>query len=140
AARNVARAIVATDDERIVAAVQSSGYEAVLTSASHRSGTDRIAAVAAQLEDSDIIVNVQSDGPSISPLTIERAVEAMAEPGNCEKGEGGNEYGEIEEKGKGQGGKDQIGIVTTWEPLESAADVLNPDVVKVVVDDHERAI
>src|SRR6185295_7442304 len=45
AARNVARAIVATDDERIVAAVKSSGYEAVLTSASHQSGTDRIAEV-----------------------------------------------------------------------------------------------
>ena len=35
---------------------------------------------------------------------------------------------------------EDIGIVTTWEPIESAVDVLNPDVVKVVVDDHERAI
>jgi 3-deoxy-manno-octulosonate cytidylyltransferase (CMP-KDO synthetase) len=132
AARNVARAVVATDDERIVAAVQSSGYEAVLTSASHRSGTDRIAEVAAQLEDADIIVNVQGDEPSISPLTIERAVEAMGEQGNREKGEGGK--GNTERKVAG------VGIVTTWEPIESVADVLNPDVVKVVVDDHERAI
>ena len=77
AARNVVRAIVATDDERIVAAVKAAGYEAVMTSADHRSGTDRIAEVAASLEDADVIVNVQGDEPLISPATIERAVEAM---------------------------------------------------------------
>ena len=47
AARNVERAIVATDDERIFAAVRSAGYEAAMTRAEHRSGTDRIAEVAA---------------------------------------------------------------------------------------------
>jgi 3-deoxy-manno-octulosonate cytidylyltransferase (CMP-KDO synthetase) len=132
AARNVSRAIVATDDARIREAVKSAGYEAVMTRTEHRSGTDRIAEVAASLEDADIIVNVQGDEPLISPLTIERAVE---------------ELGEVE-KGKGErgGGKDQrdaeseVGIVTTWEPMESVADVLNPDVVKVVVDNHNRAI
>ena len=122
AARNVSRAIVATDDARITEAVKSAGYEAVMTGAHHKSGTDRIAEVAASLEDADIIVNVQGDEPLISPVTIERAVD------------------EIRERGKGEGVKDQIGVVTTWEPMESAADVLNPDVVKVVVDDRERAI
>lgn len=122
AARNVSRAIVATDDARITEAVKSAGYEAVMTGAHHKSGTDRIAEVAASLEDADIIVNVQGDEPLISPVTIERAVD------------------EIREKGKGEGVKDQIGVVTTWEPMDSAADVLNPDVVKVVVDDRERAI
>lgn len=122
AARNVSRAIVATDDARITEAVKSAGYEAVMTGSHHKSGTDRIAEVAASLEDADIIVNVQGDEPLISPVTIERAVD------------------EIREKGKGEGVKDQIGVVTTWEPMESAADVLNPDVVKVVVDDRERAI
>ena len=70
AARNVDRAIVATDDQRIAAAVTSAGYEAVITSAEHRSGTDRIAEVAAGLSDVEIIVNVQGDEPLISPLTI----------------------------------------------------------------------
>ena len=125
AARNVARAIVATDDERIVAAVKSAGYEAVMTSVDHQSGTDRIAEVAASLADADIIVNVQGDEPLISPLTIERGVEAMGKEGKSEKGELVSD------------GPD---IVTTWEPIESVADVLNPDVVKVVVDDRERAI
>jgi 3-deoxy-manno-octulosonate cytidylyltransferase (CMP-KDO synthetase) len=139
AARNVSRAIVATDDQRITNAVKVAGYEAVMTGAHHQSGTDRIAEVAAWLEDADIIVNVQGDEPLISPLTIERAVDALGEQGNWGKGEG-NENGEIGEKGKGERENDQVGIVTTWEPIESAADVLNPDVVKVVVDDRERAI
>jgi 3-deoxy-manno-octulosonate cytidylyltransferase (CMP-KDO synthetase) len=125
AARNVSRAIVATDDERILEAVKSAGHEAVMTGAHHRSGTDRIAEAAASLEDADIIVNVQGDEPLISPETIERAVEALGEEGKW---------------GKAETGKDQIGIVTTWEPMESAADVLNPDIVKVVVDDDGRAI
>ena len=148
AARNVDRAIVATDDQRIEAAVRSAGYEAVMTSAEHRSGTDRIAEVAASIADADIIVNVQGDEPLISPLTVERAVEAMGGEGKGEKGEAdGREWGkgkkgewEKVEKGKGEGVKEEIGIVTTWEAIDSAADVLNPDVVKIVVDDHERAI
>jgi 3-deoxy-manno-octulosonate cytidylyltransferase (CMP-KDO synthetase) len=128
AARNVARAIVATDDERIVAAVRAAGYEAVMTSSDHRSGTDRIAEVAASLTDVDIIINVQGDEPLISPETIERAVAALDEDsGNGERGQGNAEAA-------------KPGIVTTWEPMESAADVLNPDVVKVVVDEREHAI
>ena len=140
AARNIARAIVATDDERIVRAVKAAGHEAVMTGAHHQSGTDRIAEVAASLEDADIIVNVQGDEPLISPHTIERAVEVLGEEGNWGRGERENENGEIGEKGKGERENDQVGIVTTWEPMDSAADVLNPDVVKVVVDDRKRAI
>jgi 3-deoxy-manno-octulosonate cytidylyltransferase (CMP-KDO synthetase) len=138
AAQNIARAIVATDDERIALAVKSAGYEAVMTDARHKSGTDRIAEVASSLESTEIIVNVQGDEPLISPETIERAIDAMVEHANGGNAREENENGETGEKGKGE--KNQIGIVTTWEPMESAADVLNPDVVKVVVDEFERAI
>ena len=117
AARNVSRAIVATDDERIVDAVRSAGFEAIMTSSAHRSGTDRIAEVAASLPNADTIVNVQGDEPLISPLTIERAV------------------AELEQEGSGA-----IGIVTTWEPMERTDDVLNPDVVKIVIDSHGQAV
>lgn len=140
AARNVARAIVATDDERIVAAVKSAGYEAVMTRTDHKSGTDRIAEVAGSIEDASIIVNVQGDEPLISPLTIERAVEAMGEEGK--RGNGETERGKGE-RGTGKGEvtrDDQVGIVTIWEPIESAAGVLNPDIVKIVVDENERAV
>jgi 3-deoxy-manno-octulosonate cytidylyltransferase (CMP-KDO synthetase) len=132
AARNVDRVIVATDDERILAAVTRAGYEALMTRSDHRSGTDRIAEVAAGLDDADVIVNVQGDEPMISPLTIERAVEAIGKEGNWGKGEGGEGNGEQENA--------DVGIVTTWEPMESVGDVLNPDVVKIVLDDRERAV
>jgi 3-deoxy-manno-octulosonate cytidylyltransferase (CMP-KDO synthetase) len=130
AARNVARAIVATDDERIVSAVKSAGFEALMTRTDHQSGTDRIAEVAAALPDAEIIVNVQGDEPLIAAATIERAVEAIEGEGNWGTAEKGNEGTE----------KGEIGIVTTWEPMEFAADVFSPDIVKVVVDECERAI
>lgn len=114
-AANVGRAIVATDDQRIFAAVESAGYEAVMTRRDHQSGTDRIAEVAATLPDTEIIVNVQGDEPLLSSCTIERAVEELTNDARA-------------------------GIVTTWEAMESAADVLNPDVVKIVVDDSGHAI
>jgi 3-deoxy-manno-octulosonate cytidylyltransferase (CMP-KDO synthetase) len=147
AARNVSRAIVATDDERILEAVKSAGYEAVTTRADHRSGTDRIAEVAASIEDADIIVNVQGDEPLISPLTIEQAIEAIGEQGQRGRGKGergrgtGNRGKGERVKGKEEGiDGEEIGIVTTWEPMESVVDVLNPDIVKVVVDEHNTAI
>jgi 3-deoxy-manno-octulosonate cytidylyltransferase (CMP-KDO synthetase) len=115
AARNVVRVIVATDDERICEAVESAGYEAVMTRAEHGSGTDRIAEVAACLANAEVIVNVQGDEPLISPATIDAAIAALIADHDA-------------------------GMATTWEPMESAGDVLNPDIVKVVVDDHERAV
>jgi 3-deoxy-manno-octulosonate cytidylyltransferase (CMP-KDO synthetase) len=132
AARNVDRAIVATDDERIFDAVNSAGHEVVMTSRDHRSGTDRIAEVASTLEDVDIVVNVQGDEPLVSALTIERAVDAMYAMYETETGEMGKR-----EKGKRES---EIGIVTTWEPIETAADVLNPDVVKIVIDEKGHAL
>ena len=78
AARNVDRVVVATDSQQIADAVRDRGIEAIMTAAHHTSGTDRVAEVAAQLPDAEIIVNVQGDEPLISPATIERAVETMA--------------------------------------------------------------
>jgi 3-deoxy-manno-octulosonate cytidylyltransferase (CMP-KDO synthetase) len=115
AARNVARAIVATDDRRIVDAVKDAGYEAILTRADHASGMDRLAEVAASLEDVNVIVNVQGDEPLIAPETIDKAVESLIDDRECS-------------------------IATTWEPIECAVDVLSSDVVKIVVDDSSRAV
>ena len=119
AARNVHRVIVATDSQKIVDAVAPSGIEAVLTAPDHASGTDRVAEVAARIPEAQIIVNVQGDEPLISPATIERAVDTMA--------------AEISKPGG-------AGIVTTWEPIESTKELLNPDLVKVVLDDADNAV
>ncbi len=67
------RAIVATDDERIMKAVSSFGGESVMTSSSHTTGTDRIAEVAQKIE-CDIVVNVQGDEPLIQAAMIDEAI------------------------------------------------------------------
>jgi 3-deoxy-D-manno-octulosonate cytidylyltransferase len=74
------RAVVATDDERIAAAVRADGGEALLTSPLAASGTDRLAEAARSIP-ADIYVNVQGDEPMMSPANIDRAVETLlAEP------------------------------------------------------------
>lgn len=121
AAKTVAQAIVATDDTRIFEVAREYGLEAVMTRANHLSGTDRIAEVAELIEQTEIIVNVQGDEPMISPETIDRAVAILQQqpepPNNI-----------------------AAGIVTAWESIENAADVINPDVVKIVVSDSGQAL
>lgn len=114
-AQNISRAIVATDDSRILDKVERAGFEAVMTSPAHQSGSDRLAEVAASLDDADVIVNVQGDEPLISPRTIETAVDELINA-------------------------DEALMVTTCEAIATAADVLSPDVVKVVVDRGGRAL
>jgi len=99
---------VATDDERIVAAVRGFGGEAALTSPRHRSGTERVAEVAAGI-DADIVVNCQGDEPLIQPEAIDSAIAPFAQ--------------------------DQSIMVTTLiTPLQGGNDLGNPNVVKVTVD------
>ena len=76
AARTVSRVIVATDDDRIASAVAAFGGEAVMTSPSHQSGTDRLAEAVASLA-CDIVINVQGDEPVLPPETIDAAVEPL---------------------------------------------------------------
>ena len=69
--------IVATDDTRIADAVRAFGGQAMMTRASHATGTDRLAEVAAQL-DCDIVINVQGDEPLVAPEMIEQAIAPFA--------------------------------------------------------------
>ena len=84
-ARRINRVLVATDDQRIAAAVRSFGGEAVLTRADHASGTDRVAEAAAGLN-TDLIVNVQGDEPEIEPSAIDTLVELMESRPDAEVG------------------------------------------------------
>jgi 3-deoxy-manno-octulosonate cytidylyltransferase (CMP-KDO synthetase) len=108
ACARIQRVIVATDDARVYDVVAAAGGEARMTSPDHRTGTDRLAEVAATL-DAAWIVNVQGDEPLIEPATIEAALAPLLADPSIEMG-------------------------TTSEPIESAADLVNPNVVKVVTD------
>ncbi|MBN1380586.1 MAG: 3-deoxy-manno-octulosonate cytidylyltransferase [Deltaproteobacteria bacterium] len=78
-AKAVSYCAVATDDERIAAAVRGFGGNAVMTSERHRSGTDRIAEAVSGLglADSDIVVNIQGDQPVFEPAQIDEVAEPL---------------------------------------------------------------
>jgi 3-deoxy-manno-octulosonate cytidylyltransferase (CMP-KDO synthetase) len=78
-AQSLQRVIVATDDPRIAAAVTGFGGEAMMTRADHPTGTDRVAEVAAKIEEARIIVNIQGDEPEIAGATIDRLVKLLEE-------------------------------------------------------------
>lgn len=108
AASTISRTIVATDDARIADAAGAAGFDVVMTRADHKTGTDRIAEVAHNLQ-ADIIVNVQGDEPLIDPLTIDRVVDALRNDAVAQ-------------------------MSTTYEAIDDAADVLSSSVVKVTID------
>lgn len=81
-AKVVERVVVATDDERIYDTVISFGGEVVMTSAEHRSGTDRCAEAFEKLSyEADIIINVQGDEPFIAAEQIESLVRCFDNEG-----------------------------------------------------------
>ena len=107
-ARRVDAVIVATDDERVASVVDEFGGVAVMTSASHATGTDRLAEVAAALS-SELIVNVQGDEPLITPEAIDEAVAPMLH-------------------------HERDVMSTLRRRIEDETDLTNPAVVKLVVD------
>ncbi|MBK6313147.1 MAG: 3-deoxy-manno-octulosonate cytidylyltransferase [Blastocatellia bacterium] len=113
-ARTIDRVIVATDDERIADAVTAEGFEAMMTSDRHETGTDRLAEVAATLV-ADFIVNVQGDEPLLPASTIDAAVQALVADSSAV-------------------------CSTTCEAIEKLDDFRNPNVVKVVLRDDGRAL
>jgi 3-deoxy-manno-octulosonate cytidylyltransferase (CMP-KDO synthetase) len=109
--------LIATDDERIVRAARAFGAEAVLTAASHASGTDRIAEVARARgwPREDIVVNVQGDEPLIPPALISQVVSLLET-------------------------HPEAAIGTLATPILSVEELLDPNAVKVVTDAAGRAL
>jgi len=77
-AKSVSEVIVATDDSRILDTVNNFGGNAIMTSANHESGTDRVAEVIRN-KNCEIVVNVQGDEPLISPVNIDLVVKPLLE-------------------------------------------------------------
>ena len=106
-ARTLAALYVATDDVRIKETVDGFGGVGVLTRPDHPSGTDRIAEVAADLP-ADLVVNIQGDEPLLDPEMIDEAVEPLRASATIPMG-------------------------TLMNPITDAAELADPNVVKVVV-------
>lgn len=104
----VDQVIVATDDDRIAAAVREFGGRVEMTSRDHETGTDRLAEVAERI-DADIVVNVQGDEPLIEPAMIDEAITPLAED-------------------------PAIVMGTLKSRIRNLHDFLSPNVVKVVTD------
>src|SRR3990170_3956057 len=112
--KTLSYAAVATDDERIFAAVKKFGGQAVMTSPRHRSGTDRIAEAVAGLglKEDDIVVNIQGDQPLFEPSQIDEvAGPLLADPA--------------------------ISMATLIYKIVRGEEIFHPNAVKVVFDaDH----
>lgn len=106
--------VVATDDERILEAVQQFGGKGIMTSADHLTGSDRVAEVAQKLK-SEIIVNVQGDEPLIRGRIIDKAIRPLLSDEN-------------------------LPMSTLMAKIEEVKDWLNPNVVKVAVDQKGFAL
>jgi len=113
-AARVDRVLVATDDERIVKAVEEFGGEARMTRSDHRTGTERVAEVAAH-EDGDVFVNVQGDEPLLDPVAVDTAVTSLLE-------------------------EPAAAIATVATPIKTRADIMDPNVVKTVLDFDSNAL
>ena len=113
-ARGLDRIMVATDDDRIRAAVEAFGGDAILTGTEHQSGTDRLAEAAADMPDDTIVINVQGDEPLIEPEVIESALTAAR--------------------------LRDADVVTLMTPLRDPKAIADPNTVKVVVDKNGLAM
>lgn len=111
------RVLIATDDQRIVAAAKGFSAEVVLTSSDHPSGTDRIAEVVEKLslDDRCVVVNVQGDEPLIPPENIQHVAKKLMQSENAD-------------------------MTTLCTPINDKEALFNPNAVKVVLDNQGNAL
>ncbi|HVQ27757.1 MAG TPA: 3-deoxy-manno-octulosonate cytidylyltransferase [Planctomycetota bacterium] len=114
-ARRLDPVIVATDDARIAQAAAAFGARVEMTAASHPSGSDRVAEVAGRLRE-ELILNVQGDEPEVDPDDLDRLVLRLA------------------------GSGDELVTLARRLAPGDAADLADPHVVKLVLDDQDRAL
>ena len=110
----IQRVLVATDDDRIASAVATFGGECKMTSPMHRSGMDRLAEVAGSLSD-QFIINVQGDEPLIDPALVGNVLRTLRKAS-------------------------EIDIVTALTPICDIEEFLNPNIVKVTIDNKANAL
>lgn len=109
--------VIATDDDRIAAAAAGFGARVCLTATTHPSGTDRLAEVVRRLDfpDDRVVVNLQGDEPLMPPALIDQVAADLA-------------------------AHEAASAATLCEPVTTAAELFDPNVVKVVPDERGYAL
>jgi len=108
--------IIATDDERIAVVAQGFGANVCMTLQEHATGTDRLAEVVQKqnIPDDDIVVNLQGDEPLMPAEVINQVACNLAQ-------------------------RSSASVATVCTPINTAKELLDPNVVKVVVDENHYA-
>ena len=113
-AKSLDKVILAVDSEETIKTLEQYNFDMVLTSSDHVSGTDRIAEVIDEIPDAEIIINIQGDEPLIEADVIDSLVDSFNDS--------------------------TVNISTIVSTKLTVSDLLNPNVVKAIVNEHQDAI
>ena len=113
-AKLVSKVIVATDDQRIFSAVTNFGGQVMMTANHHQSGTSRCGEVVESHSDYDVIINIQGDEPLVQPTQIDAVLSLFTDK--------------------------SVKIGTLVKAIKEHGELMNPNRVKVVLNDKKEAI
>ena len=113
-AKSLDKVILAVDSEETIKTLEQYDFDMVLTSSDHVSGTDRIAEVIEEIPDAEIIINIQGDEPLIEADVIDSLVDSFNDS--------------------------TVNISTIVSTKLTVSDLLNPNVVKAIVNEYQDAI
>ena len=113
-AKSLDKVILAVDSEETIKTLEQYNFDMVLTSSDHLSGTDRIAEVIEEIPDAEIIINIQGDEPLIEADVIDSLVDSFNDS--------------------------TVNISTIVSTKLTVSDLLNPNVVKAIVNEYQDAI
>lgn len=111
---NLAKVVVATDDDRIAAEVTNFGGEFVITNTNHQSGTDRCAEVVKHFPNYDVVINIQGDEPFIDPKQVSLIADCFLDP--------------------------NVKLATLIKAIHTEDELFNVNIPKVVVNSNHQAI
>ncbi len=118
--KDIDRVLIATDSKEVIKVAKSHGFDAVMTSSEHKSGTDRINEASSNfnLKDDEIIINVQADEPFIESEVVQKVYDRVK---------------------KAKDDDEEFMIVSCYKSIDNFhAD--DPNLVKVVLDSNQKAI
>ena len=113
-AKKLDRVLLAIDSEETKSALENYDFDIIMTSQSHSSGTDRIAEVMEEIHDAEIIINIQADEPLIDPYVIDSLVDSFED--------------------------ESVRMSTVVSTKLTVSDLLNPNVVKAIIDEKRNAV